>query len=270
LRALSWHLLLLLLAAAPAFGAAQKGGAALEPGGFATVSGIVDGDTLTLDDGRRVRLAGVQAPKRPPEFRPSTPWPPADAAKAALAALAKGWLVELRYGGVRRDRHGWVLAHLFRADGAWIEGEMLRQGWARVDTLIDNRARAAEMLDLERAARRAGRGLWRERYYAVRHVEESVPREGFHLVEGRILRAARQRDGIFLDFGADWRRDFSVRVPAASLRLFREAGLDPLALAGASVRVRGWLRWQNGPLIEADHPEQIELLRRPNENEAQR
>jgi micrococcal nuclease len=256
-----------LFATSPAFGAVREPGgfAALqESGGFAAVARIVDGDTLELDDGRRVRLVGVQAPKRPPEIPEATKWPAAEAAKSALAELARGWLVELRYGGARTDRHGWVLAQLFRVDGLWLQGEMLRQGWARVDTLIDNRAGAAEMLGLERAARNAGRGLWRERYYAVRRAEAGVPREGFHLVEGRVLRAARQQGQVFLDFGEDWHTDFSVRVPASSLPLFREAGLDPLALEGARVRVRGWLRWQNGPLIDADHPERIELLRRPN------
>jgi endonuclease YncB( thermonuclease family) len=236
---------------------------ALEPGGVATVRAVIDGDTLELDDGRRVRLAGIAAPKRPAEFPARTPWPAADAAKSALAALAEGRAVELRFGGARADRHGRVVAHLFRSDGPWLQGELLRQGWARVETTVENRAEAAAMLKLEEAARRAGRGLWREPYYAVRRADAALPREGFHLVEGRVVRAARRRDGVFLDFGDDWRRDFSVRVPGAALKPFREAGLDPLALEGALVRVRGWLRWSHGPLIEIDHPEAIELLRPP-------
>jgi hypothetical protein len=126
------------------------------------------------------------------------------------------------------------------------------------------------MLKLEAAARREARGLWREPYYAVRRAAAMLPREGFHLVEGRVVRVERRRDGIFLDFGADWQRDFSVRMPATGLRPFRDAGLDPPGLEGALVRVRGWLRWSHGPLIEIDHPEAVELLRPPGRATAAR
>ena len=49
-------------------------------------------------------------------------------------------------------------------------------------------------------------------------------------------------------------------LEAKARRLFRRAGLDPLALEGRWLRVRGWLKKWNGPMIEATHPEQIELL----------
>jgi endonuclease YncB( thermonuclease family) len=225
------------------------------------VRAVLDGDTLDLADGRRVRLAGIAAPNRPAEFPASTPWPAAEAAKSALSTLAEGRPVELRFGDARADRHGRVLAQIFRGDGIWLQGELLRQGWARVETTVENRGEAAAMLKLEEAARRARRGLWREPYYAVRRADGALPREGFHLVEGRIVRAVRRRDGLFLDFGEDWRRDFSVRVPTAALKRFRAAGLDPLALQGALVRVRGWLQRSHGPLVEIDHSEAIELLR---------
>jgi hypothetical protein len=41
---------------------------------------------------------------------------------------------------------------------------------------------------------------------------------------------------------------------------FKEAGIDPKALAGKKLRVRGWVEWRNGPMIRATHAEQIELL----------
>ncbi|MHA1571451.1 MAG: thermonuclease family protein, partial [Alphaproteobacteria bacterium] len=50
----------------------------LSDGGTATVTAIVDGDTIVLDDDRQVRLVGIQAPKLPlgrPDFQP---WPLAD------------------------------------------------------------------------------------------------------------------------------------------------------------------------------------------------
>lgn len=46
----------------------------------------------------------------------------------------------------------------------------------------------------------------------------------------------------------------------AALRAFRRGGLDPAALAGKRVRIRGWLLWRNGPYIGATHPEQVEVI----------
>jgi len=42
--------------------------------------------------------------------------------------------------------------------------------------------------------------------------------------------------------------------------MFDRAGIDPTSWKGRRVRVRGWLRKYNGPMIDASHPEQIEVL----------
>ena len=65
---------------------------------------------------------------------------------------------------------------------------------------------------------------------------------------------------IYLNFARDWRRDFTLSIDRKNEAAFAAAGIDLRALAGKRVRVRGTLIWRNGPMIEADHPEQIELL----------
>jgi hypothetical protein len=68
------------------------------------------------------------------------------------------------------------------------------------------------------------------------------------------------RGRLYLNFAEDWRRDFTVSVERKHVRAFTEAGIDLKGLAGKRVRARGWLAWWNGPMIEATHPEQIEVL----------
>src|SRR3546814_9705575 len=128
---------------------------------------VIDGDTLTLADGREIRLVGIQAPKLALGRAGFQPWPLAEEAKARLAALTLGRSLGLGFGGRRGDRHGRVLAHLFDAEGRWIQGELLRAGLARVYSFADNRGAVAEMLSLEREARAAGRGIWRDPFYAI-------------------------------------------------------------------------------------------------------
>ncbi len=226
---------------------------------------IVDGDTLVLEDGRQVRLVGIQAPKLPlgrPDFQT---WPLAEEAKDALGAQVLGRELRLVYGGRRVDRHGRQLAHLYAAlpDGgeAWVQGALLAQGLARVYSFADNRALVAEMLALETAARQARRGIWRLGFYAVRGAEEAGRHIGtFQLVEGRVQDAAVVRGRAYLNFGPDWREDFTVTLAPKVRRRFEAEGLDPRSYRGRFLRVRGWLKSFNGPMIEATHPEQIEVL----------
>jgi len=67
---------------------------------------------------------------------------------------------------------------------------------------------------------------------------------------------------LYLNFAKDWRSDFTISVERKDLSAFAAAGIDLKHLAGKRLRVRGTLAWLNGPMIEASHPEQIELLPR--------
>jgi micrococcal nuclease len=231
-----------------------------EPVASGRVIEVIDGDTIVLEGGVEVRLVGIQAPKLP-LGRPNFPtWPLGPEAKSALDRLALGKPVALGYGGAPIDRHGRLLAHL-SADGAWVQGEMLRLGFARVYTFHDNRAKATEMLALEREARAARRGIWGHAYYRVLDATET-PKflDSFQLVEGRVVKSAVIKRRGYLNFGADWKSDFTVTIPTESLRAFSSAGADIGGYEGKRVRVRGWLKSFNGPMVEATHPEQIEVL----------
>jgi micrococcal nuclease len=255
--------LLMLALWLPAVSAAD-----VERGETVAIAEVLDGDTVVLDRaiGRseRVRLVGIEAPKPPLDRSPSRSWPPADAAKATLERLIAGKEVTLVYDKARIDRHGRLRAHLYRDDGLWIQGEMVRLGMARVHTFSDNHALAAEMLTLEREARAARRGLWRDPFYMVRTPEQAADHvDSFQLVEGRVRNTARVKSRVYLNFGDDWRTDFTVSLPTKILPAFEEAGIAPLELKGKVIRVRGWLDEYNGPMIDITHPEQIEIVGEP-------
>lgn len=254
----------------------------LEAGETHKVTDVIDGDTVLLDDGREVRLTGIQAPKLPLGRKGFEAWPLAGEAHDAMTALAVGQSVTLHYGGARIDRHRRVLAQLF-AEGSgepiWLQREMLRRGLARVYTFHDNRACADELLAAEREARTSRRGIWRHSFYAIRDASDVEGLERlagrFELVEGTIVSAALVRDRLYLNFGDDYRTDFTVTAAGRAAKLFLETepwlsllngsgegGASPLA--GRKLRVRGWIERHNGPEISVTHPEQIELLNGPD------
>jgi endonuclease YncB( thermonuclease family) len=80
------------------------------------------------------------------------------------------------------------------------------------------------------------------------------------LQEGTVATVGEGGGRIYLNFAKDWRSDFTISVDRKDVPAFAAAGIDLKALAGKRLRVRGFLGWRNGPMIEASHPEQIELL----------
>jgi micrococcal nuclease len=74
-----------------------------------------------------------------------------------------------------------------------------------------------------------------------------------------VQRVAPTERYVYLNFGADWRADFTVRAQRADLA-GALAGLDLAALAGRMVEVRGVVLEAGGPLIELSHAEQIQVL----------
>lgn len=235
---------------------------ALPDGGQAKVVHVVDGDTVVLDDGRQVRLVGIQAPKLALGRANFRPWPLADEAKAFVEDRLVDKRVTLRLAPQPKDRHGRVLAHVVRSDdGLWLQGALLQAGLARVYTFPDNRVLAAAMLALERQARADKKGIWGLPYYAVRTDENvRVDINTFQLVEGRVLDVAHIKNRVYMNFGVDWRTDFTIKVMTRDEPQFTEAGMDLMALKGQRVRVRGWIVEENGAMIKLDHPQRLEVL----------
>jgi len=227
---------------------------------------IIDGDTVVLDDRREVRMVGIQAPKLPLGRRDFPAWPLADVAMETLSEMLSGQAVTLSYGGRRTDRHGRELAHIHRGDGLWAQGEMLRLGLARVYSFADNTALVDEMLALERTARANRRGIWAHPYYHIINAGDADRFIGeFKLVEGRLAGAALVKGRAYLNFGHDWRTDFTISIDRRAIRRFDSAAggtIDWQSWAGRPIRVRGWLKSRNGAMIDVTHPAQIELLER--------
>lgn len=247
----------------------------LEAGPTRTVVSVPDGETLVLNDGTRVRLIGAMSPRAADAPVEIPDWPLATAARRELESLVLGRMVELSYAGRRADRYGTALAQIFLvADGSriWVQGQMLRRGFARVYALPENTACSSELFASEREAVEANRGLWSDPAYRIHSAESTGEllrlRSTFQIVEGRVLQVTDVRGRIFLNFGADWREDFTVSLRPAARRTVEEAGLDPRALSGRMVRVRGWIDRRGGPYIEITDPSQIEAVAEASSAEA--
>lgn len=124
----------------------------------ALVARVQDGDTVLLEDGRKVRLLGIDTPELEKDGRPADFL--AHKAKKALADLAEGKRVRLEFDELRYDRYGRTLAYLFLPNGVNLSRELVRQGLARVYTIAPNLRYREEFVAAQQEAIRARRGIW--------------------------------------------------------------------------------------------------------------
>jgi micrococcal nuclease len=213
---------------------------------------------LILKDGRAATLEGIRLPYGETDRAPQAIM---SRAFAELRALAVGNMLDLYAVWPKEDRYDRVRSQIFDRDGNWLQIELLRRGLARVEIAPDRGECSAELYTAESEARKARAGLWALPAYALRTPETVGATIGtFQIVVGRV-RAANIKDGrVYLDFGADWRTDFTVTIAPDDKKTFRRMRVDPLNYQGRLIRVRGIVQSYNGPEMEIGSPKQIELL----------
>ncbi|MFH1363876.1 MAG: thermonuclease family protein [Candidatus Omnitrophota bacterium] len=133
----------------------------------------VDGDTLKLENGERVRLIGIDTP----EVHESTKLY-RDSKKSgqdikAIQALGKrssgftrdlveGKRVRLEFDVEKRDKYQRLLAYVYLKDGTFVNAEIVKQGYASLMTYPPNIKYVDTFKELYQEARVNNRGLWKE------------------------------------------------------------------------------------------------------------
>lgn len=78
------------------------------------------------------------------------------------------------------------------------------------------------------------------------------------LVQGRVQNLTILKNASYLNFGDDWKSDFTIYLPKATLKAFAPEALQ--ALQGKTIQVRGWLHSYYGPRITLFNPDMLKLL----------
>jgi len=228
--------------------------------GTAKVAGVQDNGVLVLDDHRTVKLEGLL-------------WPAGerDGARDSLLAgstatfrsLVAGHRLVLRVREPRLDRYDRLRVQAVLEDGEWLQREILRRGLARVSVAPDRPDCVRDLYAAEAEARVVGVGLWANSAYRVRTPESLRWQDlgTFRIVEGQVLNAKVSGGRGYLNFGRNWRTDFTVTIAPEDMKRFKNANIDPYSYAGKTVRVRGWIDRLHGFEIEAASPAQIEMLK---------
>lgn len=204
------------------------------PGGLepVVVQRVVDGDTLRLQDGRSVRMIGLNTPELGKKGRSDEPF--AVAARKRLEALvaASDGRVGLLPGKESKDHYGRTLAHVFAADGSNLEARMLAEGLGFVVAVAPNVNFVDCQRAAERSARQAGLGIWRQSPVLK---ADQISASGFAVLSGRVSKVQRNRGGIWIEL-----QDSVVLRVAPNLQ--ERFDVDSLkSLEGKQIEARGWV-----------------------------
>jgi micrococcal nuclease len=137
------------------------------------VERAVDGDTLKLVNGERVRLIGIDTPevheseKLYRDSRKSgqdvkTIQAMGRRSAAFTKGLVEGKTVRLEFDVEKRDKYKRLLAYVYLPDGTFVNAEIVKQGYASLMTYPPNVKHAEEFLKLYRQARDSKLGLWKD------------------------------------------------------------------------------------------------------------
>jgi len=198
----------------------------------AQVQRVADGDTLRLNDGRSVRMIGLNAPETGKKGQSAQPF--AEAAKRRLQTLIDNsdGQVNLRIGEQATDRYGRTLANVYGRNGANLEAQLLAEGLGYVVAVSPNVALVDCQQAAEKTARRAGLGLWRN---SPVQSPDQINSGGFAVVSGRVSSVERNGGGIWIEFGDA----LVLRIAPDLVGQFDGAGLQ--RLKGQQIEARGWI-----------------------------
>ena len=233
------------------------------PGGAQTfrVKEVVDGDTIVLENGTRVRYIGLNTPERDRPFY--------EEATEANRKLVEGREVRLELDAVEIDQYGRTLAYVFVGD-TFVNLELLRQGYANAYTVPPNVRYEALFREAEREAREAGRGLWaiQETALKIAYIQADAPGNDNDNPNGEWVEIVNQGSeavnlaGYTLKDAANHIYTFPAFTlqPGATVRLYSGQGQDDAnslywGLVGESVWNNGgdsaFLRDSKGNLVDS-------------------
>ena len=231
--------------------------------GTATINSVENSAIMTAAGRNQIQLASIKMPELWPQGAAYANWRHAAWAHDQLEGHVRGKAVELFCEGETISYDDKKIAQILLPTGEWLQWLLVKQGAAFVFPRRDHLSGLEQLYAAEDDARDNGLGIWQTTKILTADslaTNEGIRTGWFQVIRGTVLNAARVRSQIFLNFGTDWRQDFTAEIPSNAMRAFRKADMDPMTLQSKYVEVRGWVTWKGGPHIMLEGPGQIRLI----------
>jgi micrococcal nuclease len=185
---------------------------------IATVADVIDGDTLELTTGERVRLLGTNAPEKGEYYY--------NESKNKLKQLVEGKNVSLEKDVIDKDRYNRLLRYVF-LDNTFVNLELVKEGYSTVYIIPPNIKYSKEFLEAENEAKKNEIGVWKTSAY-----KECIEIVNFHYnAKGNDNENLNDEYVIFknvCDFSIDM-NNWEIKDEATNIYRFSEFSLLPHA-----------------------------------------
>ena len=206
----------------------------IKPGyGFYKVKKVYDGDTVELEDGRKIRFLGINTPEV--QHKDKMAEAGGEEAKAWLINKLQNARVRLEFDAEKTDKYGRTLAYLFNEEKEHINLSLVKAGLATTSIYPPNLRYVNELVAAENKAEQYQLGIWQRPEYAAIPVSNltDLGHQGWTRVVGKVIDIHNTSKSIYLVFSSQ----FEARIERQWLPLFPDVN-DYL---GKTVEVRGWL-----------------------------
>lgn len=185
-----------------------------------------------------------------------------NAAVKKLQELSVNKEFSFHYINNQANRYGNYIAITTGNNGITLSEELLKNGIAFV-YFVDNSIDVKPLFAAEGQARKSQIGLWHDNNSTIQNsnnITDSYSKylNHFIIIEGQVDNIYTSKKNTYLNFGTDWKTDFTVQFENRLLKHFPE--FIPDKLKGKRLRVRGWLESYNGPFMKIFNPANVEII----------
>ena len=122
------------------------------------VKRVIDGDTIELEDGRKVRYIGINTPESVDPRRSAQCF--GTEASAFNRELVEGKTVRLEKDVSDTDKYGRLLRFVYLPDGTFVNERLVSEGYAAASPYAPDISKKDFFKAAESRAREEGKGLW--------------------------------------------------------------------------------------------------------------
>ena len=222
------------------------------------VKDVIKSDLIVLENDKKYRLENIRVPLQYDQE-----------AVDLLSENIKGKNVLVythgKGGKVIKDRYGIPITQVIKEEESlWLQKLLISKGLSWAYSTRENNNLMPSLLGFEQTARDNNFGLWSNSKYNLKtdiNVKDHL--NSYQVVEGTIIDTLVKKDSAYLNFGDDWRTDFTIKFDIEYWPEFKEKikNFTIDRLKNKKVRIRGWVQDKNGPLIHLDHFNQIEIFK---------
>ena len=216
------------------------------------VSKVYDGDTITLKNGERVRLLGINTPEIESRYRHAEMG--GELAKKWLQAKLGSGEVFLEFDTQRRDKYKRLLAHLFLENGDHLNSMIIEAGLATLSIIPPNLSYLDVMKKAESTAQNGGLGIWSMSDYQpilVDNLPQKLSGWKRFIATPKSMTQSRKYVRLIVNDNLD------LRIAKENLALFP----DLKTYLGRRIEIRGWASKNKGHYsILVRHPSAIIAL----------